>query len=113
MAFEYLVADHLLSARPDRVVATLPQIRKFGYAGTPRLYQEAYLMDCCRAGRLGEGAAPAEIDPNLTKVYEEMNAAYRDHGHDPAATLDAIRNRHGNTYFAYYMRYLIDARVAD
>jgi hypothetical protein len=113
MAFEYMVADHLLSNRPDRVVETLPRLREFGYPGIPVLYQEAILMDYCRTGRFAQGVDPAAIDPGVTSAYEEMMAAYRDHDHDPAATLEAIRDRYGRTYFAYYMRSLINAQAAE
>jgi hypothetical protein len=103
MAFEYLISHYLLTNRPDQVVRNLSRLGEFGYSELPTVFQEAVLMDYGRTGEFPDGVAVEDLDPALRHAYEEMMSAYRDHDGDPAATLDAILGRHGDTYFAYYM----------
>ena len=113
MAFEYLMAEYLLSCRPDRIVASLPQYRVLGYPRIPSLYQEAILIDYFRTGEFPEDVAPEEMDEALTSTYQKLLAVYRQHGLDPAATLAAIQNRYGSTYFAYYLWSMVHAPAQE
>lgn len=44
MAFEYLMAMHLMNRNLEAIVARLPQLHEFSYSETPTLYEEAVML---------------------------------------------------------------------
>ena len=60
MAFEFLMADDLCVARPDKVVENLQHLHRFGYRRIPRHFQEAILLHA-----IGSGKPPSTSDQPL------------------------------------------------
>jgi len=100
MAFEYLMADFLLSRRPDKVALNIGRLDDFGYPDIPRHYEEALLI-CAAAGtRLdlhGRRISAASVER-----FAGFNRALARYKSGEAAARKAVARDYGDTYFFYY-----------
>jgi hypothetical protein len=103
MAFEYLMANHLLSRRPDKVAKLLFRLDDFGYAEMPRLYQEALVIyqrehpDSSAGLRLPKAGVSKETYERGDLFLKALEA----YGNRPGAEKGLLAE-FGNTYFYLY-----------
>lgn len=101
MAFEFLMAHYLCTARPDKVVENLPRLRRFGYCRIPRHFQEAMLLEAGRSGRFPETGELA-LDPATLARAKEFFEILKSTPNRERALRKAIEAGFGDSYFCYY-----------
>ena len=100
MAFEYLMADYLLSLDLKAAVEHLRLLDNFDYARFPRPYEEALLLFQELAG-VKAGLKGRTIRPETAERFRQFKAAaseWEGQAEGPAA----IAARFGDTYWGYY-----------
>jgi hypothetical protein len=108
MAFEYLMALHLLKRDHEAVVRGLPHLKLFSYSATPVLYEEAALLHTGNQRQKPRmTSAGAVINGCLVRRgtvvrFLHLFALDREYGGfaNPAAR-SAVRRDLGHSYFAY------------
>jgi hypothetical protein len=107
MAFEYLMAAHLVETDVKAVVALLPKAANFSYLGTPPLYEEAAMigarftkdkLDTSEGKVKVNGCAISEGTlSKIRRLDEAMNSGRLDPKEIPQ-----VAERLGLAYFRYY-----------
>jgi len=110
MAFEYLMAVHLLKKDLDSLAADLPRLQAFSYQDTPLLYEEAamlYVRDHRETLQLTARGAVVSCCPIGSTTVDrfrrlvEIGNKYRGFA-NPAARA-AVLGDIGRTYFSFYL----------
>lgn len=104
MAFEYLMAYYLLEGETEKIVDNIWRLEKFGYAGIPYNYQEAILINMYKTGNINHGLGGRKINPELIEKYNHFDEVFRNNKYDRLATYTALKDKHKNSYFLYYIR---------
>jgi hypothetical protein len=102
MAFEYLMACHLLTGRVDRIVESAGRLRDLGYPQIPTLCEEAILIHFGTQGREID-LARFPVNPETLRRYEafvQLSGAMQAGNHP--AVLDRLIRNFGASYFFYY-----------
>jgi hypothetical protein len=102
MAYEYLLAWHLVCRDLDQFVADLARIGDFGYPELPVHYQEAVLLQQAKTGAHVDLHGYA-IDPAVESrfhAFMRIVSDYRARG-NAAACAAATAREYGNSYFYY------------
>ena len=104
LAFEYLMAVHLLTGRVDKIVENIVRLRPLSYKKMPRCYEEAVLV------YIGQGNTKVnlygwQLNPEVIKRIKEIDKTYRLQG--GVKNEQDIRNTLGpdysDSYFLYYL----------
>ncbi len=102
MAFEYLMACHLLTRQLDKVIANLGRLEAFDYDGIPTYYEEAILISHTMRRQpidpaaLGISPATYERYKSFLQISRSRQAAKQ-----PGA-LNRLVREFGSSYFFYY-----------
>ncbi len=105
MAFEYLMAYYLLTCKFGRVCENLGRLGDFGYAGIPRLYEEAVLLE----GRMHPDR-PVDlhgrsISPEAVARFEEfladVDACRSGPAPDRPGAREALTRKWGDSYLFF------------
>jgi hypothetical protein len=99
MAFEYLMANYLLTKRLDKFVENLPRLDDFGYKEIPRHYQEAILL-YIGTTRKKVDLGNRKISAETLRQYKEMNEIRRRYGRDNIWR--RLAQKFNRTYFYYF-----------
>jgi hypothetical protein len=104
LAFEYMMAFHLLTGQVDKVVENLGFLNDLGYRQLPQCYEEAIVI------YMGLGRKRLDLhgwQPSLEilKQAKEIDRIYKLSGgkYNRQATYEALVNDFGKTYFFYYI----------
>ncbi len=101
MAFEFLVAHHLVVGRLDRAMACLDRLNEFSGAGVPRHYQEAAAIHAQLTGSRPV-VAGRPLDPSVVARARAFAAVLaRSRSRDAAAEAAADAG-FGDSYFFYF-----------
>jgi hypothetical protein len=74
MAFEYLMAWHLMNKRLDKFVKNLGRLGEFGYTALPPLYQEAMLIYATKYPvPLGDFSVNPEVQQRIKRFSDIFN----------------------------------------
>jgi len=110
MAFEYLMAVHLLNKDLAAVVAQLPRLQALSYPDTPLLYEEAallYARDHRTALQMtARGAVVAGCpisDRTLNRFQRLVDIGNMHRGFANPSAREAVRRDLGPTYFSFYL----------
>ena len=104
LAFEYLMAVHLLTGQVDQVVENIGHLRHLGYERMPRCYEEAVLI------HIGQGNTKInlygwQLSPEIINRIKKVDKTYRLQG--GKQNEQGIRNSLGpdyaDSYFLYYL----------
>lgn len=101
MAFEYLMAHYLLAGRIEEVVRNISRLDDFDDPGIPRHYEEAIVLYERTAGKevdLGGRTVSADAERRFGDFRQLLTRC----GDDRDAARDALRRRHGDSYFFYH-----------
>jgi len=104
MAYDYLMADHLLNKQLDGFVMHFQYLDSFGYADIPRHYQEAILVYTAETKKhvnLGN----YKIAPEIQQRFDNFrNLAYANKN-ERASKLKVLLKDYSDTYYYYYLFY--------
>jgi len=103
MAFEYLMAQYLITRHPEKLVAELARLDDFDYTGIPRHYEEAILFYM-----KATGAVPAELDgrrirPETCNRFKEFLKIYTENHDDMNKARKALAPQFGDTYWFFHV----------
>jgi tetratricopeptide (TPR) repeat protein len=104
MAFEYLMAAHLLRKDLDQFTAELHRLDDFDYPNIPRHYEEAILIYEMDPSRRADRAGRAISDETLQRYgdFTRVLAGARRSGLRSEAAERALVDGFGDTYFYYW-----------
>lgn len=104
MAYDYLMADHLLNEWLDGFVMHFQYLDNFGYADIPRHYQEAILLYTAVTGKyvnLGNRKIAHEIQQRFDNFRYLADA----NKNKPMTKLKVLLKDYSDTYYYYYLFY--------
>jgi len=104
MAYEYLMADHLLNKQLDGFVMHFQYLNQFGYADIPRHYQEAILVYAAMTKKhvnLGNHKIAHEIQQRFDNFRYLADA----NKNEPMTKLKVLLKDYSDTYYYYYLFY--------
>ncbi len=104
MAFEYLMGYYLLTGNLEGIVHNLTRLAGLGYASVPRSYQEAAVLYAVASGHSVGAQAASE---GTVQRFGRFERALARQGPDMVAALGALAKDYGDSYFLYYLCYLV------
>ena len=101
MAFEYLIANYMLSFRLGRLIDRLPDFRKLGYNNLPRHVEEAILI--YRQNRPGTSLdlQGYTLSKPCLEDFRALLRTLNQYDGDIAAAHDVLKERFGGSYWFY------------
>jgi len=112
MAFEYLMAQYLLTKQLDELVQNLDRLDDFDYPQIPRLYEEAILLYASH-NRKPVNLRGRQVSPQTHQRAQDFSDIFRTlgsggkmaitrHGPNRLAAFDKLANNYGDSYFFYF-----------
>ncbi len=102
LAFEYLMACHLLRNERTELIGRLPLLRSLGYTQLPRHYAEVLLVQSLRTGTPVD-AQGWTIDPTLQRQFEEIRSIVTEARGDDRRVFETLAPKYGDSYMFYSM----------
>jgi len=102
MAFEYLMAWHLLTGQLDKFVQNLDRLDDFDYPGIPRNYEEAILIYEVLTGSKVDLKGRQITQSTYQRARGFSDISNRLHGSNQVTAMQATAPYFGDTYFFYY-----------
>lgn len=102
LAFEYLMACHLLRNEREEIIGRLPLLRSLGYSRLPRHCAEALLVNALRTGTPVDSQGWT-IDPNVQRQFGEIRSIVTDAHGDDRKVFETLAPRYGDSYMFYSM----------
>jgi len=102
MAFEYLMALHLLKKHLSMFIRNIDRLKDFGYLELPRHYEEAALVYAAGTGKRVY-LRGYKTNPLLQKRVEDFSQILRSYGTNKRAAYSEVVSKYRDTYFFYYM----------
>lgn len=102
MAFEYLMACHLLTGRVEKIAENVKRLEGLGYRSIPTLYEEALAIHYGSLGRL-QDLARIPVSPQTVQRYGtflQLRSSMRPQNEQ--AVLNVLIRDFGSSYFFYY-----------
>lgn len=102
MAFEYLMACHLLTGRVEKIAENVKRLEALGYRSIPILYEEALAIHYGGLGRL-QDLARIPVSPQTVQRYGtflQLRSSMRPQNEQ--AVLNVLIRDFGASYFFYY-----------
>jgi len=102
LAFEYLMACHLLRNERAEIISRLPLLKPLGYTQLPRHYAEALLVQSLRTG------APLDmqgwtLDPDLQRQFQDIRTIVTESRGNDRRVYETLVPKYGDTYMFYSM----------
>jgi len=101
MAFEYLMANFLLSRQPEKLIAEIGRLDNFDYAGIPVLYEEAILLHQRQSGQAQLDLHQRQIRAPTRERFEKFWDQYLKVKADPSA-VRILAQDFGGTFWFYF-----------
>ncbi|HNS22726.1 MAG TPA: DUF6057 family protein [Sedimentisphaerales bacterium] len=105
LAFEYLMACHLLRDERAELIGRLPMLRPLGYTQLPRHYAEALLVQSLRTGTPVDPQGWT-LDPDLQRQFQDIRTIVTQSRGDDRMVYDTLVPKYGDTYMFYSMFHL-------
>jgi hypothetical protein len=102
LAFEYLMACHLLRNERVELISRLPLLKPLGYEELPRHYAEALLVHSLMTGTPAE-AHGWTIDPDLERQFWEIRRIVTESRGNDRMVYETLVPKYGDTYMFYSM----------
>jgi tetratricopeptide (TPR) repeat protein len=102
MAFEYMMAVHLLTKRLDIFVQNLDRLDDFGYSQIPRHYEEAILLYSAVTKKkvdLHGRTIRQKTRESFANFFQILNS----YGEDKQAAFHELAKDYGDSYLLYYL----------
>lgn len=102
MAFEYLMAGHLLANRLDKFLKDFDRAKDFNYFQTPRLYEQALIL--CRLNNIKDSKLNTyQISAETHRTVTGFLTIYERHNKNKRTALNELKNGYGDSYLFYYL----------
>ena len=101
MAFEYLVAMHLLTRRSGKVLECMRYLGNFGYKRIPRHCEEAVLSHAGRTREPLPSFGLYTVSPETIRRFNAFVGLYSANARDPVAARRALSVDFGDTYWFF------------
>lgn len=101
LAYEYLMAEYLLTGDLDNFAGNVALGEKLGYEATPRHFQEALALKWGLRHEKDE-VMPAQVGPEVAQRFKQFYS----YVNSPAMTPEGMRQYFGDTYWFYYFNSL-------
>jgi len=102
MAFEYLMALHLLSKHLGKFVSNIDHLKDFSYLELPRYYEEATLVYVAGTGKRVY-LRGYRTNPSLRQEFEDFSRILHSYDGDKQAAYSEVVSKYRDTYFFYYI----------
>jgi len=99
-AFEYYMAQLLLTWRWDEFIANIYRLRELGYTEIPTHYQEAILIYSARTGRVPD-LHGYKIDTDIKEKFRAIDRLLLRYSVKDKIIFDTLAANHGNSCFFY------------
>jgi len=104
MAFEYLMAYHLLSNEIEDPFKNLRYLKGLGYKKIPRIYEEALMVYLTKKNIKRINLNGYTISNNTMERYRDYGRIVFKYNNDMRDAQEELYSNHGNTYW-YYLHY--------
>jgi hypothetical protein len=104
MAYEYLMADHLLNKHLDGFVMHFRYLNNFGYEEIPRHYQEAILIYTAEAKKY-VNIGNYKIAHEIQQQFDNFRYLVYTNKNKPKPKLKELLKKYSDTYYYYYLFY--------
>lgn len=102
MAFEYLMARHLLNLDMEKLVSRLSQLDSLGFSSVPRHYEEAWLLHQQMQGkRIEIGGREPRVE--TVERFKRFNEALARQAHQTAEGRASLAHEFGDTFWFYHL----------
>ena len=101
MAFEYLMAVHLLTKRLDIFVANLDRLDDLGYSQIPRHYEEAILLYSAITKKKVD-LHGREISQQSRQSFKTFFQTLESYGENKQAAFNELAKDYGDSFLLYY-----------
>jgi len=102
MAFEYLMAQYMLTGRLEKIASNIGRLNDFDYKGIPRHYEEAILLYTSITGK-EVNLHGRRISGETLERLDKFRGIFGRLRHNVRAADNALRAEFGNSYFFYYV----------
>jgi len=102
MAFEYLMAWHMLNKHLGKLVQNFERLKDFDYRELPTHYEEAALIYIYGTGK-SLNLSGFQANPQKRRQIEDFSRLINSYGRDKKAAYNELSKKFRNTYFFYYM----------
>jgi hypothetical protein len=102
MAFEYLMAYHMLNKNLSKLAQNLERLHDFDYPKLPTHYEEAALIYMYRTKKSLQ-LSPYLPNPQIRKQIEDFSRLLMSYGRNKQAAYKELSKKFRNTYFFYLM----------
>ncbi|MBN2506785.1 MAG: hypothetical protein JXQ71_08835 [Verrucomicrobia bacterium] len=103
MAFEYLMAQYLVTAQVEKVADEIGRLADFGYADIPRHYEEALLLHQQSRTRTNALLPRLPIRPATVRRFQEFSAAVQRRVQNTAEGRRDLARDFGDTLWHHYL----------
>jgi len=108
MAFEYLIAYHLLNANGIGILKHVPDFKALNYAKLPRHVQEACIVIATMIPKFDMNKLHQWVDPIIFNRFIEYRKIFVSHKENKNMARGELLARFGDTYW-YYLMYVKSA----
>lgn len=106
MAFEYLMAFHLLSGNLGQFVEEIVRLKDLGYTEIPEHYQEALLLYIALSGKREFLSLKGyKINSKIVERFKNFQEILRKFHNDKSLARNELYRYHRNTYWFYSLYY--------
>jgi hypothetical protein len=105
MAFEYMIAYHLLAGNMQDIVNHLPDFKPLGYAELPTHVQEALLIIASQTPNFNEDLLYNSVDRRTYERFLEYRQILLKYQGNKNLALQELQKQFGDTYWFYLMYY--------
>ncbi|MBR4387979.1 MAG: hypothetical protein IKT00_02235 [Prevotella sp.] len=98
LAYEYLMADYLLTGDLENFANYVGWGEKLGYPAIPRHFQEALALRWSMHHERGE-PMPAQVSPSIVQRFSQFISYIK----SPTMTREGLAQNYGDTYWHYYI----------
>lgn len=102
MAYEYLMADHLLHRQLEGLVLHINYLDSFGFADIPRHYQEALLVYSAET-REQVDLGGRKISRDIRQRFAHFRYLAETHKTEPTSKLKVLLRDYSDTYYYYHL----------
>ncbi|MHB1309083.1 MAG: DUF6057 family protein [Limisphaerales bacterium] len=102
MAFEYLLAFHLLNGQPNELVAELDRWEGFSAGPLPKACAEAVLLTAPRTDAAASAKA-RPVSPATVERHRRFQQLLQQQARDPAPARAALAGEFGDSYWYYHV----------
>jgi oligoribonuclease (3'-5' exoribonuclease) len=105
MAFEYMIAYHLLAGNMQEVVNHLPDFQALGYTVLPTHVQEALLFIASQTPNFNEDLIYKSVDRSTYERFLEFRQILLKYQGNKNYAMQDLQKQFGDTYWFYLMYY--------